>query len=199
MKIGNYGLGGIGVREPSDYRSVIIGPGSNNDWTPNICGGWQANYNSDRIFQMVVTTSVPSAAYFRYVPNQNPMTTSEERPWARIQNAGTSDINLKNIDGELDVNQSLSNIEKMEFKKFYYLTDEDKKPRRGIIAQQIMDIDPQYVHNGDGAGQMTIDSNPLLMDALAAIQALSAKIKYFESRLNLRADVASEDERQSTN
>ncbi|MDE7913755.1 tail fiber domain-containing protein, partial [Enterobacter kobei] len=48
--------------------------------------------------------------------------------------------------------------------------------RRGVIAQQIEQIDKEYVHSAEGVGKMTLDLNPLMMDALAAIKALNAKV-----------------------
>lgn len=57
-----------------------------------------------------------------------------------------------------------------------YRDDDSEAVRRGVIAQQVEQIDPQYVHSAEGVGKMTLDLNPLLMDALAAIKALNAKV-----------------------
>ncbi|MFY7374492.1 tail fiber domain-containing protein, partial [Enterobacter cloacae complex sp. IR5402] len=97
-----------------------------------------------------------------------------------FQSAGTSDINFKKVTGDLDLNESLSNIEAMDFKTFYYLADEEKAIRRGVIAQELEKIDPQYVHSAEESGKMTLDLNPLVLDALAAIKALAIRVSALE-------------------
>lgn len=67
--------------------------------------------------------------------------------------SGTSDINFKAVTGDLDLNESLNNIEAMDFKTFYYLADEAKTTRRGVIAQDLEKIDPQYVHSAEESGK----------------------------------------------
>ncbi|ENO6485441.1 tail fiber domain-containing protein [Enterobacter kobei] len=103
-------------------------------------------------------------------------TASSTIPWTQMQSVGTSDINFKHVNGDLDVDVSLENICQMEFKRFYYLDDDERTERRGVIAQQIEQIDKQYVHSAEGVGKMTLDLNPLMMDALAAIKALNAMV-----------------------
>lgn len=97
-----------------------------------------------------------------------------------FQAAGTSDINFKKVTGDLDLHESLSNIEAMDFKTFYYLADADKTIRRGVVAQELEKIDPQYVHSAEESGKMTLDLNPLVLDALAAIKALTIRIRILE-------------------
>ncbi len=48
---------------------------------------------------------------------------------------------------------SLANIVAMDFKTFYYLADEAKTTRRGVIAQELEKIDPQYVHSAEESGK----------------------------------------------
>ncbi|PJD63620.1 hypothetical protein B9Q37_26575, partial [Enterobacter kobei] len=93
-------------------------------------------------------------------------TSSSTIPWTQMQSVGTSDINFKHVNGDLDVDVSLENICQMEFKRFYYLDDDERTERRGVIAQQIEQIDKEYVHSAEGVGKMTLDLNPLMMDAL---------------------------------
>ncbi|MBG0536907.1 tail fiber domain-containing protein, partial [Enterobacter hormaechei] len=97
-------------------------------------------------------------------------------PWTQMQAVGTSDINFKKDITELDTEIALANIDAMEFVSFRYKNDDSGAVRRGVIAQQVEKIDPQYVHSAEGVGKMTLDLNPLLMDALAAIKALNAKV-----------------------
>ncbi|WQZ52619.1 hypothetical protein [Salmonella phage SP33] len=99
-----------------------------------------------------------------------------------------SDINLKDNIQDVTGEESLENIEKMEFKKFTYKFDKKKNIRRGVIAQQLELIDPQYVKAiGNPETDditLTLDTNPLLMDALAAIKVLSERNKSLETKLH---------------
>ncbi|WFW62548.1 tail fiber domain-containing protein [Citrobacter freundii] len=114
-----------------------------------------------------------NSIFGRYVSTNNPQEPKTSTPWTQYQSSGTSDLNFKEVTGDLDLNESLSNIEAMDFKTFYYLADEAKTTRRGVIAQEIEKIDPQYVHSAEQSGKMTLDLNPLVLDALAAIKALA--------------------------
>ncbi|WP_254056293.1 hypothetical protein [Enterobacter cloacae complex sp.] len=60
----------------------------------------------------------------------------------------------------------------------------NKTTRRGVIAQELEKIDPQYVHSAEESGKMTLDLNPLVLDALAAIKALSIRISALEEDTN---------------
>ncbi|WP_282807843.1 prophage tail fiber N-terminal domain-containing protein [Hafnia alvei] len=68
-----------------------------------------------------------------------------------------------------------------------------KELRRGFSAQQAMIVDPQYVsvdrpsslvNQSENIEVLRLDSNVLLLDALAAIKALNEKIEYLQSKLN---------------
>lgn len=101
--------------------------------------------------------------------------------------AGLSDINYKDNVVAYDGLQSLENIKAMNLVKFNYKDDDQKRERRGVIAQQVREIDPCYVKESDTSYQdadgnvvenkrLVLDTNPLLMDALCAIKALSAQV-----------------------
>lgn len=101
--------------------------------------------------------------------------------------AGLSDINYKENVVDYDGRESLENIKAMNLVKFAYKDDERKRERRGVIAQQVREIDPCYVKETDVSYQdadgnvvdnkrLVLDTNPLLMDALCAIKALSAQV-----------------------
>lgn len=101
--------------------------------------------------------------------------------------AGTSDLRYKDNVIDYDGLQSLENIKAMNLIKFTYKDDDRKRERRGVAAQQIMEIDPCYVKKSEGSyidengdqvnvEKLVLDTNPLLMDALCAIKALSAQV-----------------------
>jgi len=181
MQVGAFGLGSPQQNKPNDANASFISDADGLTlWAPANGCGYQSSYNTQRIAQMWVTSN--GAGYSRFLTNTNPQTPKTDVPWTLYQASGTSDINFKKVTGDLDLNESLSNIEAMDFKTFYYLSDERKTIRRGIIAQEIEKIDPQYVHSAEESGKMTLDLNPLVLDALAAIKALTIRVKGLEKR-----------------
>ncbi|MGN2428638.1 tail fiber domain-containing protein [Klebsiella electrica] len=116
--------------------------------------------------------------------------------------AATSDKNLKHDIKPTDGLQSLQNISAMELVTFVYNDDESERPRRGVIAQQLQEIDPCYVKVSKGTisrqaildddgkeieperqetlEKLVLDTNPLLMDALAAIKVLIKRVDELE-------------------
>lgn len=113
---------------------------------------------------------------------------------ARYQPAGVSDESLKDKIKDHDINRSLKNINELEFKTFEY-KDSPGIERRGIIAQQAKEVDDEYVREVfkdikdedgkviDSETYLALDTNPLLMDALAAIKVLSAQVKELQTKL----------------
>lgn len=95
-------------------------------------------------------------------------------PWKEVTFLAASDINLKEVKGNMNVNGALDNVCRMDFKLFRYLDDTpDRSARRGVIAQQVQKIDREYVKQvGD---YLHLDQTPMLLDGLAAIKALKKK------------------------
>lgn len=113
--------------------------------------------------------------------------------------AATSDKNLKRDIKPTDGLQSLQNINAMDLVTFIYSDDERQRLRRGVIAQQIQKIDPCYVKVSKGVinhpaildesgneieperietiEKLVLDTNPLMMDAIGAIQVLSREME----------------------
>ncbi len=90
--------------------------------------------------------------------------------WKEVTTSPVSDATTKYIGDDLDPEEALSNISRMEFKHFIFKNDETQTPRRGVISQQIEAIDPEYVK--EIGGLLHLDQTPMLLDALAAISAL---------------------------
>ena len=170
---GDYGVGGTGSQKPANTFNQFM---SDNDgattWAPSNGAGLQTCYDTVRVAQFWINPS--NRAYIRWNQTGNAQVSRDTLPWAELQKAGTSDERVKDIKGNMNVEAALDNINRMEFKLFKYTFDDDSRSaRRGVIAQQIMKIDREYVHlNGNTPGMMTLDINPLLTDSLAAIKAL---------------------------
>ena len=113
MQVGAFGVGTYQAPRPNDANSSFISDADGNtSWAPANGCGYQSSYNTQRIAQMWVTTG--GAGYCRFLLNTNPQTTKTDAPWTVFQSAGTSDINFKKVTGDLDLNESLSNIEAMD-------------------------------------------------------------------------------------
>ncbi|EPE0355350.1 TPA: tail fiber domain-containing protein [Escherichia coli] len=99
--------------------------------------------------------------------------------WVKLTSSSVSDRNAKTIGDNLDTSIALDNINKMEFVNFTFNKDEKNRPRRGVISQQIQEIDPEYVmHVGN---LLHLDETPMMLDGLAAIQELSKRNDVLES------------------
>ncbi|EPG2187070.1 tail fiber domain-containing protein [Enterobacter cloacae] len=154
------------------------------------------------IIRVATDEKAPAAgqdAIFRFSINGNFTAPGQVIPGSfanfdgRYQLKAASDIELKDNIRDFDGKKSLDNIEAMDFKKFEY-KDSLGIERRGVIAQDIQHIDPQYVTRGS-TSEMTpegevieteylaLDTNPLLMDALAAIKVLSHEVKSLKAEL----------------
>lgn len=107
--------------------------------------------------------------------------------YGTFQQIPGSDRRMKHDIEDYDGAASLENIEAMRFRTFIFNNDEQNRVRRGVISQELEEVDPQYVKtrtytdNGKTIEQKELDTAPLLMDALAAIKVLSARVKKLES------------------
>ncbi|MDD8300118.1 tail fiber domain-containing protein [Escherichia coli] len=180
MQVGAFGVGAALENKPTDASSSFISDAAGNTlWAPANGCGFQSSYTEQRIAQLWITYG--GAMFSRFLTTTNdPQTPKSSVPWAQLQSAGTSDINFKKVTGELNLEVSLANIVAMDFKTFYYLADEEKTIRRGVVAQELEKIDPQYVHSAEESGKMTLDLNPLVLDALAAIKELAIRVSALE-------------------
>lgn len=100
-----------------------------------------------------------------------------------------SDRTLKRDIKAIDTSIALSNIEKMEYCSFIYTNDKKEQVRRGFIAQQLQEIDPQYIRSyentpGSDKRILCLDENVLLLDSLAAIKTLNNKVNQLEQELS---------------
>ncbi|MGS6377559.1 tail fiber domain-containing protein [Enterobacter hormaechei] len=175
LGVGYFGFGTPGINVLGSTESGFYGiDGSGTSWAPQAGSGIVCGYDPARRQQ--IFTGASGNLFVRNLASSAMNTPSSTIPWTQMQAVGTSDINFKKDITELDTEIALANIDAMEFVSFRYKDDDSEAVRRGVIAQQIEKIDPEYVHSAEGVGKMTLDLNPLLMDALAAIKALNAKV-----------------------
>ncbi|QGH77259.1 tail fibers protein [Escherichia phage BEK2-2] len=110
--------------------------------------------------------------------------------WYELTKTAVSDERLKNVKGNLNVEGALDNINRMEFKVFSFKDEKAGKGyRRGVISQQIRQIDKEYTK--EIGGYYHLDQTPMLLDALAAIKALRARDEANKAEIaELKAAVA---------
>lgn len=97
-----------------------------------------------------------------------------------------SDRALKHDIARIDTQVAFDNVMAMEYSSFVYNYDKKGTVRRGFIAQQLEEIDPQYVRkytSATGKEFMALDENVLLLDLVATVQHLAAKVEELESKL----------------
>ena len=183
LTFGEFGLGiQTSFYNSDNVTQFISDSAGSSTWSPTNGGGFQSSYTSSRLQQLWL--GLDTNLYMRAMTTNNPLTPKTTVAWVSFTKNGTSDANFKRVGDDLPLDVALDNINALEFKYFNYLTDEeDLPPRRGIIAQQAMTVDPQYVHSAEKTGVMTLDSNPLLLDALAAIKRLTQRVAELEEKL----------------
>ncbi len=175
LGVGYFGFGTPTINVLGSTESGFYGiDSSGTAWAPQAGSGIVCGYDPARRQQIFTGSS--GNLFVRNLSASAMNTSSSTIPWTQMQAVGTSDINFKKDITELDTEIALANIDAMEFVSFRYKDDDSEAVRRGVIAQQVEKIDPQYVHSAEGVGKMTLDLNPLLMDALAAIKALNTMV-----------------------
>ena len=113
---------------------------------------------------------------------------------------GTSGIDFKHDIKDADLTEAMDRIEAMRMVNFIYNDDEENRVRFGIIAEEAELIAPQYIkHNqepyedildedGNKIGEKTrdrpsVDVNPIVMDLMGCVQALTKKIGAMEAEI----------------
>ncbi|EPY9616458.1 tail fiber domain-containing protein [Enterobacter cloacae] len=108
----------------------------------------------------------------------------------------TSDATLKKEITYNDGHQSYSNIRALKPSTFIYKNDDEGRVRRGVIAQDVMQIDPDYVKEVPGSpyeneegeiirgeGTLALDSNVLLLDTTLALNYVIKQLEKTQNEL----------------
>ncbi|WP_313104211.1 pyocin knob domain-containing S74 family peptidase [Pseudescherichia vulneris] len=91
------------------------------------------------------------------------------------------DIRLKDEVDYTDGKLAFDNIMQIKPATYVYKADERRRVRRGVIAQDMQEIDPEYVkllkfneemEDEETTEQLTLDSNPIMLDNLLATNYL---------------------------
>ena len=98
-----------------------------------------------------------------------------------VGGGGTSDARLKNIKG--DSKAGLAEINKLEVKNYTYKNDKEKRPRVGVIAQQLQKVFPNSVFKG-ADGYLNISREEIFYAMVNAIKELGAKIQEILAKIS---------------
>ncbi|MFV4757982.1 tail fiber domain-containing protein [Citrobacter freundii] len=101
--------------------------------------------------------------------------------------AATSDRELKNDIRYNDGLQSYENVKKFLPCTFIYKDDTEGRTRRGVIAQDIREIDEEYVkevpNRFDGTSLLALDTNVLLLDTMLALNYVIKQLENTQKEL----------------
>ena len=177
---GDYGLGGNTISGGNVNGNMIANEscgfyaGSINTPTATSYSGIKVKINDNVGFSMAVRQN---RAFIQSTESGASM------GWREVTMAAVSDITVKTDIVYGDGYSSWDNVGAMQPVTFLYKDDVNKSPRRGFIAQDLEKIDSQYIKKMNGGVDeegklreiLTLDTNPLLMDALIVVKMLIEK------------------------
>ncbi|EJG5414285.1 tail fiber domain-containing protein [Salmonella enterica] len=175
------GVGGAGgsYRSFVSFGALVYPAGSN--LHAEACISLSEDYDT-------ITGGAPRSRVFKFSAefNNPSISFADDQGQGHVIWQPTSDFRLKGDVNPVDGRHSLRNIERMRPVTFHFLADENKTIRRGFVAQELEKIDPEYVHTISnhitGKEYLSLDVNPLLMDALAAIKLLAQDMRTLKAQ-----------------
>lgn len=115
------------------------------------------------------------------------------QPWLVMQAQGTSGREFKRDITPADPADALNRITAQDLVTFIYKDDEQERVRFGIIAEDSELVTPQYVKHDEETIEIDgevitrdhprIDINPIVMDLMGAVQALTKRVQELEELL----------------
>ncbi|EFY8979762.1 hypothetical protein B9534_000841 [Shigella sonnei] len=111
-----------------------------------------------------------------------------------FQQVPASDRNIKHSIKDDESSIAYNNIKSMRFRSFIFNDDEQERVRRGVIAQEIEEIDNLYVKrrvyeshelNGPKVERLELDTTPLLLDTMRALQDTIKKVEELQEEIKM--------------
>lgn len=111
-----------------------------------------------------------------------------------FQQVPASDRNIKHSIKDDGSSIAYNNIKSMRFRNFIFNDDEQERVRRGVIAQEIEEIDNLYVKrrvyeshelNGPKVERLELDTTPLLLDTMRALQDTIKKVEELQEEIKM--------------
>ena len=93
----------------------------------------------------------------------------------------TSDINKKNIIGDLDLDKAYDLIDKCQTILYTLKDDDSDKEQIGLIAQEVKEFFPELITE-DNDGALSLDYSRLTVVILKVLKDIINRIKILESK-----------------
>lgn len=195
--VNNLTTGGIDrILEPPLSDVVVLGyslGASRPDGYPTKVGFHQYVPGSSAFGSAVITIGGDNSFWCRYFFDIGGQIygTNNNGEFSYTRN-GVSDSRVKHDITETTVDRAWSNLQGLQFYNFVYNNDEQKRVRRGVIAQQAEGVEPLYVktrvYPGKEIGeapveQKELDTTPMLLDTMHVVQTLMLKIEAMEAEI----------------
>ena len=109
-----------------------------------------------------------------------------------FQQIPASDRNIKHDIKDDKSSTAYDNIRAIRFRNFVFNDDEQERIRRGVIAQELEEIDPLYVKhreyhnmelNGPKITRLELDTTPLLLDTMRALQDTIKQVEELKAEI----------------
>lgn len=135
--------------------------------------------------------NMASYMHFRF-DDQGRISYSGPMGTGSFQQVPASDRNLKHDIEDDSSRTAYDNIKAFRFRTFVFNNDDQKRQRRGIIAQEAEEIDPLYVKhrvysshelNGPLVHQLELDPTPLLLDTMRALQDTIKQVEELKAEI----------------
>ena len=187
-------LGAASIKDPA-FTGTVVAP----EFKTSPVGNARINLESSNVNEGVLGryASFVNSGTVPYVVIAKSASDQTERVFINFPSSGgtlaltgTSDKTYKHDINDMDPLESVRNIQRMRPVTFIFNNDPDKTVRRGVIAQEIQEIDPEYVHlnldptdeEGITKERLSLDNNALLLDALIAIKNLADRVEELEGK-----------------
>ncbi|EOT8606783.1 tail fiber domain-containing protein [Shigella sonnei] len=137
--------------------------------------------------------SIGLQMHFRFIASGQ-ISYSGPQAAGSFQQVPASDRNIKHSIKDDESSIAYNNIKSMRFRNFIFNDDEQERVRRGVIAQEIEEIDNLYVKrrlyeshelNGPKVERLELDTTPLLLDTMRALQDTIKKVEELQEEIKM--------------
>ena len=153
--------------------------------------GWPVGQISIGTQDRAVDGTIGLQMHFRFHSSGN-ITYTGPAGTGSFQQIPASDRNIKHDIKDDKSSTAYDNIRAIRFRNFVFNDDEQERIRRGVIAQELEEIDPLYVKhreyhnmelNGPKITRLELDTTPLLLDTMRALQDTIKQVEELKAEI----------------
>lgn len=153
--------------------------------------GWPVGQISIGTQDRAADGTIGLQMHFRFHASGNITYTGPEGSGS-FQQIPASDRNIKHDIKDDKSSTAYDNIRAIRFRNFVFNDDEQERIRRGVIAQELEEIDPLYVKhreyhnmelNGPKITRLELDTTPLLLDTMRALQDTIKQVEELKAEI----------------